>query len=414
MRTRTVFGVLACLLLALSLGLGSTACTTSGGGSGTGGTSNDGTGGGGEGTADQTGTLRVLITDKPFPLDCIKEAIITITRVEARQADAEDAGTNGDVGTSSDVGTNGDTSTNGNSGDAGTNGGDSGGRQVGENENAEEAGDDNDNDGDVDTNGDDGDNENDNDNGDDDAGTNGDDGDDDNENDDDGDENLVESEGDEDGGGGFLVISDLEQEFNLLDLQGGQTDLLAEAVLPVGTYTQLRLIVTEGRVKLIDDREPPVTVPSGEQTGIKLRLNFEVTSEETTVLLLDVDLSRAFTPIPGDVTDCTDDFSEFVFSPSLAMRLVELDEVGSIAGTVTDDEMQPIEDALVTAFAGEEEVTSTGTVQDGTYTLAGLPAGEYRLEFSAADFQDAELTGVTVETGETVEGTDVTMTADDG
>jgi hypothetical protein len=332
MKTHTLFGLLACPVLAM--GLAFTACTTSGGG---------GTGDGDD-AGTQTGTLRVLITDKPFPLECIEEAIVTITRVEARRAGDDDVGTDGAGG---DAAAN----ENGHGPDATTSGNGNGNGENG--------------------NGDGGDDP-------------------------------------------FIVLSDQEQDFNLLDLQGGVTDLLAEATIPVGTYTQLRLIVTEGVVTLNDGRQPTVTVPSGEQTGIKLHLDFEVTSDEATVLLLDVDLSRAFKPIPGTASDCTDDLREFHFSPSIAMRLIEMVNAGSISGTVTDTDMQGVENALVTAYTGEEEVTSTATVEDGTYTLSGLPAGEYRLEISAASYQDAEVPSVAVEAGQTVEGIDVTLTPEGG
>ncbi|MHC4698384.1 MAG: hypothetical protein ACYTFA_16750, partial [Planctomycetota bacterium] len=39
---------------------------------------------------DQTGKLRVLITDKPYPYEFIKHAIVTITRVEIRRSDSGD------------------------------------------------------------------------------------------------------------------------------------------------------------------------------------------------------------------------------------------------------------------------------------------------------------------------------------
>ena len=82
--------------------------------------------------------------------------------------------------------------------------------------------------------------------------------------------------------------------------------------------------------------------------------------------------------------------------------------------TADDVDALPIEDALVTAYKGDEEITSTATDADGQYTLLGLPAGEYRLEFSAAGFDDAEVTGLVVEADQTVEDIDVPMTPEDG
>ncbi len=41
-------------------------------------------------TSDGTGTLRVKLTDSPFPTDLVAEANVTITRLEAREADGDE------------------------------------------------------------------------------------------------------------------------------------------------------------------------------------------------------------------------------------------------------------------------------------------------------------------------------------
>ncbi len=217
--------------------------------------------------------------------------------------------------------------------------------------------------------------------------------------------------GDEDGA--WIVVSNDSKLFNLLDLQRGRTDLLADATVPAGTYTQTRLIVTEGEIKLKGVEEPfRLSVPSGPQTGIKLHFAFEVEPGEETVLLLDVDMSRLFQPIPGGHIDDPSTIRNFHFRPSVAMRLINLLEAGSISGTVTtlvSDQPQPLEAVSVTAYSGTDEVTSTATDADGSYLLGGLPTGEYRVEFSIAGYVDQERTGVAVVAGETTADIDVLM-----
>lgn len=269
-----------------------------------------------------SGGLKLLITDKPFPFEFITSAVVTLTRVEVRQAEpASQPATQPD------------------------------------------------------------------------------------------DEDSGQDDATDDDGTFITVFEDAAgKSFDLIDLRDGRTDLLADATLPVGTYTQMRLVVTGGEVTLTDGRTFPLTVPSGAQSGIKLNFTFEVSADEQTVLLLDVDLSRAFTPIPGGKIDHVSSIRQFHFSPSVAMRLIKLLEAGAVSGTVTDESQQPLAGVSVTAIKDGEELTSTATLADGSYTLAGLATGTYRIEFSLSGYEDVSVGDISVTAGQETAGVDAVLT----
>ncbi|MCZ6653416.1 MAG: DUF4382 domain-containing protein, partial [Planctomycetota bacterium] len=308
-----------------------------------------------------TGTLQVLITDEPFPFSLVTEASVTITRIEVRQ----DSSTDGDTA-DAELDSDGGDNENDNSDDDGSDAGDNA------NEN------DNGNAGSAQATDDDSENDNDNENGDTDGDANGDEAD---------DETAEAGEGDsDDGSSAFVTILDEEVSFNLLDLQNGVTAPLASASLTASSYSQIRFIVSSGHVVLADGREFELTVPSGEQTGIKLTFDFTITGDETTTLLLDVDVSKAFVPIPGgDVNDASQ-IESFLFKPSLALRITELELTGTASGEVVDELDAPLAGVAVSAFLGDVGVTTTATAEDGSYVLNGLESGTYSVVYSLAGF----------------------------
>jgi hypothetical protein len=94
------------------------------------------------------------------------------------------------------------------------------------------------------------------------------------------------------------------------------------------------------------------------------------------------------------------------------MRLIDLIDAASIAGTITAaSDGTAIPGALVTAYLDDEDITSTIAEEDGTYVLAGLPAGDYRIEVTATGFENAQMDPVTVVAGEEKLGVDFALTA---
>jgi hypothetical protein len=80
------------------------------------------------------------------------------------------------------------------------------------------------------------------------------------------------------GGGGWIVLGDKTATIDLLKLQGGTFAQLGVAQMPAGRVTQLRLYVKEDGPNYVttpDGNQHPLTVPSGTESGIKIKAGFD-------------------------------------------------------------------------------------------------------------------------------------------
>lgn len=129
---------------------------------------------------------------------------------------------------------------------------------------------------------------------------------------------------------------------DLLALQGiKQTTILAEDV-PVGDYEWIRVMVNAERNTLdsfieYPDRQCPLWIPSGDETGLKLKGGIEVTADGA-AYILDLDLNKSILQPPGLAGPPTDDLEACVENYLLkpVIRIVEEDEAGSIAGVIDE------------------------------------------------------------------------------
>ncbi len=112
---------------------------------------------------------------------------------------------------------------------------------------------------------------------------------------------IMDNDNETDSDAGWIVISSDEQGFDLMQLQDGAFDLLAQAELDAGKYTQVRLKITDeddedGEPKtyvMIEGEKHILTVPSGTKSGLKLTKGFTITADNETVLYLDFDAEKS-------------------------------------------------------------------------------------------------------------------------
>ena len=210
--------------------------------------------------------------------------------------------------------------------------------------------------------------------------------------------------------GGFITIYDDEPiELNLLELHNGITAELVTADVPAATYRQIRLHVESAVLRLVngnvyDTADGSLHLTSQDTSGFKVFIDppVAVISGFSTELLLDVDLSKTFLPMPAD-----DPLEADTYSLHPVIRVANLSTSGEIRGVVSSDDglggLEPRDAATIYILPpGETDtansIASTATDADGAYAVLGLPAGTYDVLATKGGLQE-RVDGVTVSVG---------------
>jgi hypothetical protein len=196
---------------------------------------------------------------------------------------------------------------------------------------------------------------------------------------------------------GWVVISEPDEQYNLLELVNGANVVLGEAELDEGTYRQIRLILGSDNSVVIGDDTFPMIVPSGQQTGIKLNVDAEIIGGITYTLLLDFDAQRSV--VKQGAT------GSYALMP--VIRAVNEALTGNISGKVDP----AVEGAWVRALSGAEVIATTQTVETGEFTLVGLTDGFYTLTIDAGEgFEPFEQSDVEVKIGQVTDLNTIELT----
>ncbi|PLX42381.1 MAG: hypothetical protein C0609_09720 [Deltaproteobacteria bacterium] len=223
---------------------------------------------------------------------------------------------------------------------------------------------------------------------------------------------------------------------DLIQLQNGLSEVIYEGNPPPGVYDEIRLISTALEIVLVDgDLTRTITdfkIPSGEQTGIKVKIepNVTVVTELTADLMLDYDLSRSFVP-QGD-SKSIETIKSFNFKP--VVRAVNISTAGTLTFRVLSDNGTPetsddflmngvaydlFDDtqspsALVAsgASAMDPAGVETNPYDQGYVFHPAIPAGVYRLELSRIGYTPLTIGDVEIIIANLTDLGDIALQAD--
>lgn len=201
----------------------------------------------------------------------------------------------------------------------------------------------------------------------------------------------------------------LPKTIDLLGLQGDASQaLLEDYSLRGGQYEWIRLTVDESASYIeIDDAQHPLSIPSGDESGLKLNRAFTITAQDDQGFTIDFDLRKSVHQTGnGDYNlrptlRIVDDNDRGHISGTVAAALLDgnancLDEAGGVDATIYVYDGSGATATDINISAANSPLTSADVVLDnGTYryTAGFLAASTYTLALTCqADEDDAEQT----------------------
>lgn len=197
---------------------------------------------------------------------------------------------------------------------------------------------------------------------------------------------------DSDSGWSEIVLNPARR-VNLLNLSNGVLDELGQTPLPVGKYTQLRLVLADNNstamansvVLSSDKSEIALKTPSGQQSGLKTNINIDIAADKMADFVIDFDACKSVV-VAGNS-------GQYLLKPvvSVIPRYIS-GVVGfvnlALANGSTNVSLQTVDGAVIKATT-PDSVT-------GRFLLQPAAPGSYSLVLTAPNRNTAVVTQVTV------------------
>jgi hypothetical protein len=193
------------------------------------------------------------------------------------------------------------------------------------------------------------------------------------------------------------------QRIDLLEYSNGRVLPLGETPLPAGTYTQMRLVLSDNAgtnppanaVQLHGtDEAIALTTPSGQQSGLKMNVNLTVNPDTVADFVIDFDACKSVVKAGKS--------GKYLLKPVLSVYpMISSKIVGWVDSAIAAN-------ADVSAQSQGKVLRSTSPdPTTGRFELAWVPVGTYQLVITAPDHVNAVMPDVPVtEAGATIIGSE--------
>ena len=198
-----------------------------------------------------------------------------------------------------------------------------------------------------------------------------------------------------DGDSGWSEITiNPAKRIDLLTLSNGVIQELGQTSLPAGKYTQLRLVLAAngGATPLANSvvptggAETPLTTPSAQQSGIKLKTDIDVASDQVADVVLDFDACKSVVKRGNS--------GQFNLKPVINVIPRFSDAGMRVVGYV--DTSIAVSTTHVSLQSNGVPLKATPPDATGRFVLYPVPVGNYDLVVTSAGHVTAVMTGVPV------------------
>lgn len=183
---------------------------------------------------------------------------------------------------------------------------------------------------------------------------------------------------------GWTDVSDFDpQVMNLLDLVNGTEAVLADTDIPAGRLGEVRLVLGDNNSLVISGESVDLTIPSGSESGLKIKINQDLLAGVTYKLILDFDAAKSIVETGN---------GEFKLKPVIRANMEA--QTGAISGSIS-----PAEDGVVVYAIVNDDSVSTYSDADGLFLISALEANTYNVvAINATDTTSVD--GIEVVVGE--------------
>jgi hypothetical protein len=205
---------------------------------------------------------------------------------------------------------------------------------------------------------------------------------------------MIKMDNDDDNDSGWMSLDVNTEIVNLLEFTGGFSKVLVDRFpIPAGTLSQMRLVLGDGNTIVIkDDNNQGETfdlkTPSGQQSGLKLKVNEVVEEGFAYDFILDFDVDKSIVHAGNS--------GNIILKPVLYASVEK--NSGIIEGTVSPADILSKVYVLVddngTPETDDDFIISALTDENGKFALWGVPAGTYDVMVAPIDTQSDYDSGI--------------------